>query len=120
MALVPLIEAAGMSGVPLEQLRLLIESGCLAAQPVELEHGSVYLVESAQLAAIPANGDPLAEALAGLRAALLRRRLQAETRLEADDELPRPMRRPARRLSSSLGDAELRALAERVDRLTRA
>lgn len=118
MALVTLVEAAGLSGLELNELRGLIERGRLAARAVPLEHGSVYLLESAALEPMPAGGRPLAEALAGLRAALLRRRLHAEARLEADDEAPRGERRPpGRTLSTRLDGAALASLSERVDRL---
>ena len=131
MALVTVVEAAGLSGLPPERIRALIETGQLTAQAVPLDHGPVYLVESAQIESIvsppstPAarrvaatpSRDPLVDALAGLRAALVRRRLLAERASDDDEDTsPRPAP-PRRRLSNGLPDGELRALAARVDRL---
>lgn len=117
MALLTLVEAAGLSGRDVDELRRLIERGRLPAQTVRLEHGPLYLVESTALEPVPPRGEQLAEALGGLRAALLRRRLRAEARLETDDEPPRATPRPARSVSSRLDGAALAGLAERVNRL---
>lgn len=118
MTLVTLVEAAGLSGLQIHDLRAMIERGRLPARTVALDHGSVCLVESSALERVPPRGDALAEALAGLRAALLRRRLRTEALLEADDEAPRVDRSPPRRaLASRLDGAALASLAERVDRL---
>jgi hypothetical protein len=116
--LVTLIEAAGLSGRPVDELRGLIEQGHLPARAVPLDRGTVYLVESAALDRVSPRGRALAEALAGLRAALLRRHLAAEAEHEADDEPPRPApSRPRRALSTGLDGAALTSLARRVDRL---
>ena len=133
MALITVVEAAGLSGLSPERIQALIEGGRLPAQAVPLDHRSVYLIESAELESIAAHlpepgaartaacaeRDPLVEALAGLRAALVRRRLVAET--ESDEEEASHPRRsaPRRSVSSRLPEPELRTLAARVDRLLR-
>jgi hypothetical protein len=126
VALVSVIEAAGLSGLPPEAIRRLIRGGRLRAVAVPLGARSDYLLESSQLEPLagPSGRDlsPLVDALAGLRAAIGRRRLEAEARLEAEDEEPgrapgAPTRARPRRGVSGLGETELRALAGRVERL---
>ncbi len=125
-----LVEAAGLSGVPTERLRALIESGHLAASAVRLEHGSVYLVESEQLERLsarpeepgspraPDGSDPLAEALAGLQAALARRTAARSSAVhEARPANPSPGPETPRRPACGLSQPELRRLAARVERL---
>lgn len=121
MALVSVVEAAGLSGLPPDAIRALISTGSLQAVAVPIGCGPAYLVESEQLELLERSASErrgrLVEALAGLQAAIGRRRVAAEARLEADDdEGPRPAARACGGVGG-LGAVELRSLAGLVERL---
>ena len=136
--MVTMAEAAGLSGLAPDRIRELIDDGRLAADWVRLPVGSTYLIRMRQLEpfrsarapgvaqsvamappAPPASPD-LEAALAGLQAALARRRTYPRALSETDelpDERPTPTARPPRRPIGGLSAAELQALAAGIDRL---
>ena len=128
MALVTVVEAAGLCGLAPERIRELIERGGLAAQRVALPGGAAFLIELDEVerlrggGVLPAAGavgavSALEGALDGLRASLARWRDGAGMAVDADEEGPlnRPM--PAGRTASGPRAAELESLATRMERL---
>jgi hypothetical protein len=133
MAFMTVVEVAGLSGLPPDTVRELIEGGQLAARAVPSENGVAYLVESDQLQSLGfstgraerllgvpqvVHATTLQEALAGLQAALARRSTKVSPGEVNTSARSGFVRRPfPRRPASGLSEAELQDLAERIDRL---
>lgn len=136
MGLLTVVEAASLSGLPPEVIRDLIGRGRLPARSVVLPSGLGYLIEPADLELFTSDGlstlnqSPglpaaarqacLEAALAGMQAALARRRSAADTttpRAEPDDQ-PRPVSSlPLGRTTLGLSQDDIGALVARVDGL---
>ena len=136
MGLLTVVEAAGLSGLPPEVIRDLIGRGRLPARSVALPGGLAYLIEAADLEHFTSDGlstlnqSPgvptaarqacLEAALAGLQAALARRRSPADatTPRAGPDDQPSPVSSlPPGRTTLGLSQDEVGALVARVDGL---
>ena len=134
MGLLTVVEAAGLCGVPPDQIRSLIQSGCLPARSVSVPGTLAYLIESSDLEPFqppdpgkaelpipaPSHRSGLEAALADVQAALAELRAlrdQATKLLPSEEQLDCGMSLPGSRGAIGLSQAELGALATRIDRL---
>jgi hypothetical protein len=132
MAVLTIVEAAGLSGLEPGTIREMIEGGRLRARSVPLVVGCTYLLETDQLDRLPRQhtapggtmdrqpsgaSTGLESALDGLRAALARWRQASRVRSAENDERPLARPLPNGRTASGPREAELRTLAERVEDL---